>query len=197
MSSRLVLVSHAPTAATRAAAFPRDEPLDAHGLADAVALTNALPRADEVRCGPALRCVQTATALGLVPRTDEGLRDADLGRWAGRTLDDVAAAEPDAVAAWLADAAAAPHGGESLHDLLDRTGRWLGALPGTSRTLVAVTHPMVIRALIVHAMGAPPASFWRVDIAPLTGTVLRGGSARWTVRTTAGPLDGRHGTAGF
>ncbi|MEU8263412.1 histidine phosphatase family protein [Micromonospora sp. NPDC048999] len=188
MSSRLILVSHAPTTATRAAAFPQNEPLDAHGLADAVALTNALPRADEVRCGPALRCVQTATAFGLVPRTDEGLRDADLGRWAGHTLDDVAAAEPDAVAAWLTDAAAAPHGGESLHDLLDRTGRWLGALPGTARTLVAVTHPMVIRALIVSAIGAAPASFWRIDVAPLTRTVLRGDSGRWTVRMTAGPL---------
>ncbi|MEU3456862.1 histidine phosphatase family protein [Micromonospora sp. NPDC006766] len=188
MSSRLVLVSHAPTAATRAAAFPQNEPLDPHGLADAVALANVLPRADEVRCGPALRCVQTAAALGLAPAIDEMLRDADLGRWAGRMLDDVAAAEPDAVAAWLTNAAAAPHGGESLHDLLDRTGRWLGALPGTVRTLVAVTHPMVIRALIVNAIGAAPASFWRIDIAPLTGTVLRGGSGRWTVRMIAGPL---------
>ena len=31
-----------------------------------------------------------------------------MGRWAGRTLDDVAAEEPAEVAGWLADPAAAP-----------------------------------------------------------------------------------------
>ncbi|WBB67784.1 histidine phosphatase family protein [Micromonospora sp. WMMD812] len=188
MSSRLILVSHAPTTATRAAAFPRDEPLDAHGLAAATALVGALPRADEVRCGPARRCVQTATALGLTPTVDEDLRDGDLGTWAGRTLDEVAAGEPDAIAAWLTDPAAAPHGGECLRDLLDRTAGWLRALPDAARTIIAVTHPMVIRACIVTAIHATPASFWRIDIAPLTATVLRGGPARWTLRTTAGPL---------
>ncbi|MGK5739324.1 histidine phosphatase family protein [Micromonospora sp. URMC 103] len=197
MSSRLILVSHAPTTATRAAAFPRDEPLDAHGLADATALAGALSRVDEVRCGPARRCVQTATALGLTPTLDEELRDGDLGRWAGRTLDEVAADEPEAVSAWLTDPAAAPHGGESLTDLLDRTARWLRGLPDVARTVVAVTHPMVVRACVVNAIHATPASFWRIDIAPLTATVLRGGAGRWTLRTTAGPVDrvaGRSGT---
>jgi broad specificity phosphatase PhoE len=188
LKTRLLLVSHAPTAATRAVAFPRDEPLDAHGLADATARAHLLPRADEVRCGPALRCVQTAAALGLAPTIDEGLRDADLGHWAGRTLDDLAAEQPDEITSWLRDAGAAPHGGESLHDLLDRTDRWLRTVPGTVRALVAVTHPMVIRALVVNAIGAAPASFWRIDIAPLTKTVLRGDSGRWTLRTTAAPL---------
>ncbi|TWH67167.1 broad specificity phosphatase PhoE [Micromonospora olivasterospora] len=188
VSNRLILISHAPTAATRSPAFPRDEPLDAHGLADATALAGALPRADDVRCGPALRCTQTATALGLTPAVDEGLRDGELGRWAGRTLDDVAADEPNAVAAWLTDPAAAPHGGESLHDLLDRTGGWLRAVPDKGRTVIAVTHPMVIRALVVNAIAATPASFWRIDIAPLTKTVLRGGAGRWTLRATASPL---------
>ncbi|WP_433528338.1 histidine phosphatase family protein [Micromonospora sp. CA-263727] len=199
MRTRLVLVSHAPTAATRAVAFPRDEPLDAHGLADATALAHLLPRADEVRCGPALRCVQTAAALGLAPTVDQGLRDADLGRWAGRTLDDLVAERPAEVARWLTDGGAAPHGGESLHDLLDRSGRWLREVPGSVRALVAVTHPMVIRALVVNALGAGPASFWRIDIAPLTGTVLRGDSGRWTLRTTAAPLDhlGRRGHSGL
>ncbi|MEV4755948.1 histidine phosphatase family protein [Micromonospora sp. NPDC049559] len=188
MSTRLMLISHAATAATRSAAFPTDEPLDAHGLADAAALAGVLPRADDVRCGPALRCTQTAAALGLATTVDEGLRDGDLGRWAGRTLDEVAAGEPEAVAAWLTDPSAAPHGGESLHDLLDRAAGWLRALPEGARTVVAVTHPMVIRALVVDAIAATPASFWRIDIAPLTRTVLRGGAGRWTLRATAAPL---------
>lgn len=185
MTTRLVLVSHASTPAVRRAAFPLDEPLDEHGLADATAAAGTVPRHDTAHCAPTRRCVQTATALGLTPIMDSGLRDGDLGRWAGRTLDDVATAEPAAVTAWLTDPAAAPHGGESLTDLLDRTGTWLRELPDTAGTVIAVTHPMVIRALVVNAIAATPASFWRIDITPLTQTVLRGGAGRWNLRRTA------------
>ncbi|WP_326557720.1 histidine phosphatase family protein [Micromonospora sp. NBC_01796] len=189
MTTRLILIAHAPTAAVRRAAFPADEPLDPHGLADATAAAGSLPRFDAVLCAPARRCVETAVALGLVPTVDEGLRDGDLGRWAGSTLDRVAADEPDAVAAWLTDPAAAPHGGESLADLLARTGDWLRDLDGSTRTVVAVTHPMVIRALVVTAIAATPTSFWRIDISPLTRTVLRGGADRWSLRGLSEPLD--------
>ncbi|MFI6759703.1 histidine phosphatase family protein [Micromonospora sp. NPDC050417] len=188
MVIRLVLVSHASTPAVRRAAFPLDEPLDQHGLAAATTAAATLIRYDEVRCAPARRCTQTATALGLTPTPDDGLRDGDLGRWSGRTLDEVAADEPDAVATWLTDPAAAPHGGESLDDLIARTGTWLRELPGTARTVIAVTHPMVIRALVVNAIAATPASFWRIDIAPLTATVLGGGAGRWNLRRSGEPL---------
>lgn len=188
MTTRLILVSHAPTAATRSAAFAVDEPLDPHGLADATGAAGTLRRVDTVLCAPTRRCIGTATALGLDPTIDEGLRDGQVGRWAGRTLDEVAAAEPDAVAAWLTDPAAAPHGGESLNDLLARTGGWLHDLPGATHTIVAVTHPMVIRAIIVNAIAATPASFWRIDVAPLTQTILNGGPTRWTLRGTGSPL---------
>jgi broad specificity phosphatase PhoE len=186
--TRLILVSHAPTTATRAAAFPVDEPLDPHGLADATAAAGALRRVDTVLCAPARRCTQTAAALGLRPTIDEGLRDGDLGRWAGRTLDDVAGTEPEAVAAWLGDPGSAPHGGESLHDLLARAGGWLDDVPAGARSVVAVTHPMLIRAIIVTAIAATPASFWRIDVSPLTQTTLSGGPHRWSLRGTGTPL---------
>jgi broad specificity phosphatase PhoE len=184
VSTRLVLVCHAATAATRAAAFPADEPLDEHGLADAAACDGALRRVESVSCGPALRCAQTAAALGLAATPDPALADCDLGRWQGRAYDEVAAAEPDAIAAWLTDPAAAPHGGESVDDVLTRARAWLRALPPTTGTVVAVTHPAVIRAMIIDAIAATSTSFWRIDVTPLTQTVLRGGGARWTLRAT-------------
>ncbi|GHJ93227.1 hypothetical protein SNE510_27460 [Streptomyces sp. NE5-10] len=39
-----------------------------------------------------------------------------MGRWCGRTLEEVAGAEAEAVSLWLSDPAAAPHGGESLRE---------------------------------------------------------------------------------
>ncbi len=53
---------------------------------------------------------------------------------------------------------------------------------------MAVTHAAVVRAAVVVTLDAPPAAFWRIDIAPLTATVLRGGAGRWTLRGTALPL---------
>jgi broad specificity phosphatase PhoE len=175
MSSTLTVVSHAATAATRMAAFPRDEPVER-------SLDVAGPgRVDHAARGPETRCAQTAAALGLTPEVDDRLRDCDYGRWRGRTLEEVAGAEPDEVARWLTDPKAAPHGGESIVDLLARVADWLDDLqPG--RRIVAVTHPAVVKAMIVNTLGADPPAFWRIDVAPLSRTVFRGGPHRWNLR---------------
>jgi broad specificity phosphatase PhoE len=188
VTTRLVLIGHAPTAATRAAAFPVDEPLDEQGLADATAAAGALRRVAAAYCSPARRCRQTAAALGLDPRIDADLRDGDVGRWAGRTLTDVEESEPDAIAAWLTDPAVAPHGGESVDEVLARARGWLRALPAVTGTVVAVTHPAVVRAVVIDAIAATAASFWRIDVAPLEQTILTGGRGRWTLRATGRPL---------
>lgn len=188
MSDRLTLVSHSSTSATNLAAFGSDEPLDARGARWAADAAGGVARASRVLSSPMLACRQTAEALGLgAPLVDPALADWDLGRWRGRTLDGVAADEPAAVRSWLTDATAAPHGGETLTGLLSRVGGWLDSVPGAGHT-VAVTHAAVVRAVVLAALGAPPAAFWRVDIAPLTVTVLGGGPGRRRVTCTGAPL---------
>jgi broad specificity phosphatase PhoE len=184
---RLVLLSHAATAATRNAAFPGDEPLDAGGRSQAGALAGSMPRADQVRCAPSARCWQTAEATGLRAVPDAGLSGCDFGEWTGRTLDEVVAEDPDAVTEWLTDPSARPHGGESLCALLDRVGRWLDGRTRNGQppkaTLIAIADPTVIRAAVVHAIDALPRSIWRIDIAPLSQTVLSGEPGRWSLRS--------------
>ncbi len=184
--ARVTLLAHAPTGATAAAALPADDPLDDRGRAWAEDARGMLPRADRVRCAPQRACVETCARLHLTAVPDAGPAGWDLGRWAGRTLDDLAAGEPAAVSAWLADPDAAPHGGESLTALVARVQRWLAGLPA-GHTL-AVCGPAVVRAAVVAVLGAPPSAFWRLDVAPLTLTDLRGGPDRWTVRSTATAL---------
>ena len=187
MSARLTLVSHSSTPATVAAAFPADEPLDGRGAAWAAEARGSVARYDRVWCSPSVSCGQTAAALGLAATTEPLLRDWDLGRWRGRTLDEVAAAEPESLQAWMTVPDQAPHGGEPLSALLERVAGWLGTVPAAGHT-VAVTHPAVVRAAVVTVLTAAPQGFWRIDVAPLTGTVLRGGPGRWTVRSTGTPL---------
>ena len=78
--TRLTLVRHAPSDATRRSAFPLDEPLDARGRDEARALAPRLGRFDVAWTSPAARARQTAEALGLVAAAAAGARRVRLRR---------------------------------------------------------------------------------------------------------------------
>jgi broad specificity phosphatase PhoE len=181
MTARLTLLCHGSTAAVRAAAFPRDEPLDHHGKTGAAALVGYLPSADYCVTSPELRTRQTSEALGLSANVQPVLRECDYGRWAGKKFSEIVAAEPDAANSWLRDPAAAPHGGEPIIDLMGRVAKWLADEKARDQQSIAITHSTIIRAAIIHAMDAPPQSFWRVDIGPLSVTRLSSKDDRWNI----------------
>jgi broad specificity phosphatase PhoE len=178
---RLLMVRHAPTRATRSAAFPVDEPLDDRGLAAARLLADAVPRRARVVASPSRRCVETARAAGRRCDTDALLAECDFGDWRGRTLSEIEEADPDGVRSWMTSADAAPHGGESLTGLYQRVSGWLDAQAQNDGQVVAITHAGVVRAAVVHALGAPIDAFWRLDVAPLSVTELHAHAGRWTV----------------
>jgi len=181
MTARLILICHGSTDAVRKSAFPADEPLDDHGRREGAALAGRLPRAELCWVSPELRTRQTAETLRLEAKPLPLLRDCDYGRWSGRSFDDVRAREPQAVATWLTDPAAAPHGGESITRLIGRVAQWLAGELLHHRQSIVVTHAAIIRAAIVHAIEARPQSFWRIDIAPLSCTRLSGNEGRWNL----------------
>ncbi len=181
MTTRLELICHASTSALRSSSFPADEPVDVHGRKKLAALVHRVHRADRYFMSPALRARQTAEALNLPATPEPMLRDCDCGRWAGRSLDEVQAQELDAVANWLRDPSAAPHGGESVAALIGRVSIWLDAQQSASGATLAVTHASVIRAAIVQAIEAGPRSFWRIDVAPLSQTRLRCANGWWSL----------------
>lgn len=174
---RLTLVSHAMTDAMAAGRFPIDEPLNAvgHRQADAVDLAIS----DVALCGPEKRARQTAELLGLTAGVDQRLADLDAGRWRGEVHSGV---DPAELAIWLTDVRQAPHGGESIVALVDRVRGWLDSVATRPLRLVAVTHPAVIRAAILVALDAPPESFWRIDVAPVSRIVMHFRGHRWTLR---------------
>jgi broad specificity phosphatase PhoE len=189
MPTRITLICHAATRATRAAAFPLDEPLEKQP-APASGTVTSLRKVDRCWTSPALCARQTAAALELAPAVDPDLRDCDYGRWAGRRLSDVGAEQPNAIAMWLTDVNAAPHGGESIANVRQRIAAWLDRRIGENGHGVAVTHAAVIRCAILHAIGAPAQSFWHIDIGPLSMTELRHDGSRW--RWRAGRADDLH-----
>ncbi|MFM0719579.1 phosphoglycerate mutase family protein [Paraburkholderia strydomiana] len=204
MNMRLLLLSHASTAAQRAGRFPADDPLDTRGLAEveanAARLRAALPGDAAAFVSPALCARDTASALCLAATVDAALADINYGDWQGRRLADLAIEAPQELAAWTRDPDAAPPGGESFSQLVTRMGQWLDALgtrddaggPTTTgktsaasthaHTVVAVTHAPLLRAAIVHATGASPTVFPRIEITPLSMVELRYSQRGWTWR---------------
>jgi broad specificity phosphatase PhoE len=176
-----LLVRHAPTSATRSSAFPADEPLDERGREQAAVLAASLPQGAAVVTSPARRCRETAEAAGLEAEVDGEIAECDFGRWSGTSLAEVNDADPDAVRTWMLDPGSAPHGGESLTLLCARVARWLDDQAGFEGRAIAITHGEVIKAAVVHALGAPVLAFWRIDVSPLAITELHAHGGRWTV----------------
>jgi len=201
MTSRVMLISPAMSAALREARFDDGGSIDPAGLRLAEAAAGSLPAADQVLVSPTVRCRETAAALGLdalaVTEPPE-LSGLDVGRWRGATLAEVSADEPEAVGRWLAAPSSAPHGGESVTGLCERVAKWLEAVAdpsfgasGSGSTegsgagsvrIIAVVEPEIVRAGVVRALGAPESAFWRVDVAPLVVTEFSGRAGRWNVR---------------
>ncbi|MFF2849647.1 histidine phosphatase family protein [Streptomyces sp. NPDC058001] len=189
VTTRVTLISPAVGRDLREVRFAGEGPVDAEGLRRARSAAGNLPAADRVAVSPSRRCRDTAVALGLAP--DDGAvapTGWDVGRWRGRTLDEVTAQDPGAVREWLTDPSGAPHGGESLTGLRERVGGWLDATVAGTGRMVAVVEPDVVRAAVVHALGVPDATFWRIDAGPLAAVALTGRSGRWNLRVGT-PLD--------
>lgn len=155
----------------RVGAFPDpDEELDEAGLRRA--LTRRIEAAAWLT-SPALAARQTTEALHVTAEVDDALRDIDHGAWTGSTFEAVQAADPVGLAAWLADPARGAPGGESLADVRARLAPWLQRhAHARSPTVVAITHPMVIRAALAEALDMPLAATLRIDIAPLAAVAL-------------------------
>ncbi len=81
----------------------------------------------------------------------------------------------------MSDPGACPHGGESLSALIARVAAWMQEQAAVDGRAIAVTHGGVVRAAVVHALGAPAPSAWRIDVAPLSVTELHARDGRWTV----------------
>ncbi|MFE1434530.1 histidine phosphatase family protein [Streptomyces griseoaurantiacus] len=182
MTSRVTLLSPATSPSLRRALFYDGDALDEAGAARAREAAGVLPAPARVLLSPSARCRGTAAALGLEGVAAAELAGLDVGRWRGRALEEVAAAEPEAMARWLADPGSAPHGGESVEGLCARVARWLEEERGDAVRTLAVVEPEVVRAAVAGALSAPAAAFWRLDVPPLTLTELSGRAGRWNVR---------------
>jgi probable phosphoglycerate mutase len=152
-----------------------DPPLSAAGRDQARrAAGSALLRGHaftEVLTSPMTRCQETAqivaAALEVSIVVDHDLREMDFGVWEEMTFDEVQDRYPEDLRRWRESAWAAPTGSsESIAAVVDRMGtaaeRFASGYAGAS--VVAVTHITPIKALVAHALGAPPAALFHMEL---------------------------------
>jgi broad specificity phosphatase PhoE len=125
----------------------------------------------EILTSPMTRCQETAqilaAALGVSVSVDPDLREMDFGRWEELTFDEVQDLYPEDLRRWQQSAWAAPtESTETFAALLDRMGtvaeRFASAYAGAS--VLAVTHVTPVKALVAHALGAPPSALFHMEL---------------------------------
>ncbi|MFE7973431.1 histidine phosphatase family protein [Streptomyces shenzhenensis] len=190
MPLRVTFVAAARSSPLLAERFEDDRPLDQAGWDEVLrgaGELRPLAAADLRYCSPTPRSRATGDALGYAPLVQLALRDCDMGRWRGLTLGEAMARQPASVDAWLADPHSTPHGGESLLAFVSRVGGWLDTRPAADGRIVAVAEPSVIRAALVYVLKAPPATYWNIDVRPLSATTVTGRAGRWNLRVDGVP----------
>ncbi len=125
----------------------------------------------EVLTSPMTRCQETArivaAALGVSIVVDRDLREMDFGRWEEMTFDEVQERYPDDLRRWTQSAGASPTGSsETFAAVVDRMGavaeRFASRYAGAS--VLAVTHITPVKALVAHALGAPPTALFHMEL---------------------------------
>ncbi len=195
MSMRLIVVRHCETGWNRERRFQgwQDSPLSDRGCAqaDAVSRTLADEKLGAVYASPLGRAVQTADVIArphrLRVRLDPGFKEMSFGAWEGLGVDDVKLKFPEDFATWRAephrarfggpetveDVRAEPHrarfgGPETVEDARTRALAGLQRLQEAhdGETVVLVSHGVVVRLIILDALGLPSDRLWAVHAEP-------------------------------
>ena len=190
---RLHLLAHAPTAAQRQGRFPADEGIEPVDAATVRRVLADIGPCDAIWRGPERRCEETAAALGLVASPCEALRAWSVGAWAGQTIVWIAEHDPTGFQAWRTDPGAAPGGGESLNAFVERVTAWVRAQERPAGRALVIADPTVVRAAVLAVLDAEPRSFWRLDVAPWSLSIVQYAQGAWRLRTLG--VVGRQGSA--
>jgi broad specificity phosphatase PhoE len=180
---RLFVVRHAETLWTRERRFTgwHDVALSENGHAQAAAAAQALAAqaVAAVYASPLERARMSAETIAkphrLDVRVDPAFREMGFGVWEGLTRDEVIARFPEPFATWRdSPERLTEHGGETVDAVGERVNAALDLLQRAhaGETVILVTHGVVIRLIVLRALGLGSERLWSVDASPAGITEL-------------------------
>jgi len=179
-ATRLFALRHGATEYSRDRRFTgsRDIPLTTDGRLQAEAVAQALagnPVA-AVYTSPLERARVCADLIAkphrLEPRVEPDLREMSFGAWEGRRGGELPSGD---AAAWrLTPHLVTPPGGEPLGAVAARVRATLDRLIAAhaGESAIVVTHAVVVRLIVLSALGLGPERLWSVDASPAGITEL-------------------------
>jgi probable phosphoglycerate mutase len=192
--TRLILVRHGATEWTESGRYQggtTDIPLSATGRSHARRAAAALAplRLAEIVCSPLRRAVETATCIAaphrLTATPSPAFREVGLGDWEGLTSSEAAARNPESYRQWhVSPATVLPPGGEALQEA---AGRVIAAFDDivarrAGKKVVCISHSLIIRLLVSHALGAGLSTVGRIRCQPGSISVIDVRAGQLTVR---------------
>lgn len=182
-TTTIILVRHGETDWNKELIFRGhiDVPLNKTGLMQARKTAAALQEAPlkAVYSSPLSRAYVTASTIaearGLTAMKEEAFNDPSFGLWEGRPVAEVAREYPEEFRKWME----APHlwkapGGETLAAV--RGHSWSRLLELTrefeGETLAVVSHRVVLKLLILSALGLDESKFWMIAQSPCAINIL-------------------------
>ena len=200
---RLFTVRHGATDYSRERRFAgvRDVPLTTEGRlqAEAVAQTLSGAAVAAVYTSPLERARASAELIAkphrLEPLVEADFREMAFGDWEGLRRQELPARFPDGADTWrLTPHRAAPPGGETVPAVAARVARALEELVAVhdGQAVILVSHAIVVRLIVLAALGLGPDRLWSVDASPAGITEIEYHDGRATVHrmNTLAHLDG-------
>jgi alpha-ribazole phosphatase len=134
----------------------------------------------QIVSSPLQRCCAFATALGerhgLPVKLDARFAEVGFGGWEGLTRQELDAEDPGQVARFLRDPVGnRPPGAELLDDFTSRVQAGLDDVVQAyaGQRVLLVAHAGVIRSVMAHVLGMPPAVMYRIYVANAGLTRIR------------------------
>ena len=187
----VILVRHGETQWNKEQVFRGrvDIPLNEQGIAQARQTAEALRGlpVGAIYCSPLSRALMTAQEFGKVfnlqPVKVEAFNDISFGSWEGMAADEIRQRYPREFASWekTPHLGTAPDG-EPLAAVRERAWRKLQELAAAAPeqgTFMVVTHRVVLKLLLLAALGLPDEKFWDLQQDPCAVNVLKLHRGRW------------------
>ena len=175
MKTRIFLVRHGQTESNRTGFYMghSSEDLNDTGYNQAQQLSSklsTLPIAS-IYTSPLRRTFSTATAIAgphkLEPVAVDGLIENYPGDWQGLHIDEIGRNWPDLWKQWRTDptAVALPNG-ETFEEVTERAVRAFNNIleNNKGKHSIIVTHEIIVKVLVIHALGAPSYIYRRFTI---------------------------------
>jgi alpha-ribazole phosphatase len=174
---RLFAIRHGETVWTRERRFSgsRDIALTERGerQAEAVGRVLADERVTAVYASPLARARASAEIVARPHRLpvvlEPGFREMAFGEWEGLTRDQIEAGTTSMMATWrTAPEQAIPPGGEPLVEVATRVSKALQQVRDShpEGVVVLVAHAIVLRLIVLEALGLGPDRLWSLDASP-------------------------------